>query len=77
MKRIILIVLDSVGIGEMPDAGEYGDTGSNTLRAAARSTRFSMPNMKKLGLFHIDGVSECNGENTESFDGAVGRLAEA
>lgn len=56
MKRIFLIVLDSVGIGEMPDAGDFGDEGSNTLRAASMSRYFSMPNMKKLGLFHIDGI---------------------
>lgn len=56
MKRIFLIVLDSVGIGEMPDAGAYGDEGSNTLAAAATSSYFSMPNMQRLGLFNIDGV---------------------
>jgi phosphopentomutase len=56
-KRIFLIVLDSVGIGEEPDAAEYGDEGSNTLAAAATSSFFNMPNMQKLGLFNIDGVS--------------------
>ncbi|HEX2985801.1 MAG TPA: phosphopentomutase [Caproiciproducens sp.] len=56
-KRIFLIVLDSVGIGEEPDAAEYGDEGSNTLAACATSRYFSMPNMQKLGLFNIDGVS--------------------
>ena len=35
MKRVFLIVLDSVGIGEMPDADNYGDKGSNTLKAAS------------------------------------------
>lgn len=57
MKRIFLIVLDSVGIGAMEDAGEYGDLGTNTLASAASSSFFSMPNMKKLGLFNIDGVT--------------------
>lgn len=56
MKRVILIVLDSVGIGEMPDAAEYGDAGSNTLKAVSKSPYFSMPNMRKLGYFNIDGV---------------------
>lgn len=56
-KRIFLIVLDSVGIGEEPDAEEYGDVGSNTLAAAASSSFFDMPNMRELGLFNIDGVS--------------------
>lgn len=57
MKRIFLIVLDSVGIGAMEDAGEYGDLGTNTLASASSSSFFSMPNMKKLGLFNIDGVT--------------------
>lgn len=59
MKRIFLIVLDSVGIGGAPDAAEYFDEGSNTLAAAASSKYFDMPNMQKLGLFNIDGV-DCN-----------------
>ena len=45
MKRVFLIVLDSVGIGEMPDAAHYGDEGSNTLLAASTSEYFSMPVM--------------------------------
>ena len=57
MKRIFLIVLDSFGIGEMPDAANYGDEGSNTLGTVAKSSEFSMPNMAKLGLFNIDGVT--------------------
>ena len=56
MKRVFLIVCDSFGIGEMDDAAEYNDQGSNTLRAVSKSNYFSMPNMKKLGLFNIDGV---------------------
>lgn len=57
MKRIFLIVLDSFGIGEMQDAAAYGDHDVNTLRSVSGSPFFSMPNMKKLGLFNIDGVS--------------------
>ena len=57
MKRIFIIVLDSFGIGEMPDAANYGDEGSNTLGTVAKSPEFSMPNMAKLGLFNIDGVT--------------------
>lgn len=56
MKRVFLIVLDSFGIGEMPDAASYGDEGSNTVKAASTSEYFCMPNMKKLGFFNIDGV---------------------
>lgn len=58
MKRIFLIVLDSVGIGEMPDAAAFGDAGSNTVKAASKSTYFAMSNMQKLGLFDIDGLCE-------------------
>lgn len=74
MKRVFLIVLDSVGIGEMPDAADFGDEGSNTLAAAATSPYFSMPNMKKLGLFNIDGVT-C-GEKEAEPEGAAARMTE-
>ena len=56
MKRVFLIVLDSVGIGAMPDSAEYGDVGVNTLRAASASPYFHLPNLERMGLFHIDGV---------------------
>lgn len=55
-KRTFLIVLDSVGIGEMPDAGKWGDEGSNTLGAIRNHPEFSCPNLEKMGLFNIDGV---------------------
>ena len=55
-KRIFLIVLDSVGIGAEPDAAEYGDEGTNTLKSAATSQYFHMPNMESLGLFNIEGI---------------------
>lgn len=73
-KRVILIVLDSVGIGEMPDAAEYGDVGSNTLKAASTSPYFSMPNMRKLGYFNIDGVEI--GEKEKHPRGSFARMAE-
>ena len=53
MKRVFLIVLDSVGMGEMPDAAEYGDAGSNTILAVSKSPYFSMPNMKKLDILTL------------------------
>lgn len=56
MKRVFLIVLDSVGIGEMPDADKYGDVGSNTLKACSKSTKFNIPTLKQMGLGNIDGV---------------------
>jgi len=57
MKRVIIIVLDSAGVGELPDAAEYGDEGSNTLgNIAAAVSGFSLPNLEKLGLGNIDGI---------------------
>ncbi len=58
MKRVILIVLDSFGIGEAPDAADYGDEGSNTLHTVSADPFFSMPNTIGMGLFSIDGVDE-------------------
>ncbi len=59
-KRIVMIVLDSVGAGEAPDAAAYGDAGSNTLgHIAAQTAGFSLPNLARLGLGNIlplDGV---------------------
>jgi phosphopentomutase len=79
MKRIFIVVLDSVGIGELPDADLYGDVGSHTLYAASTSNYFSMPNMKKLGLFDIDGVKEKFPEigKGTAFDGTIARMAES
>lgn len=75
MKRIFLIVLDSFGIGEMPDSEEYGDKGSNTLKAVTASKEFHTPNMGKLGLFHIDGVEL--GRKSEQLIGSFARMTEA
>jgi phosphopentomutase len=52
-KRIVWIVLDSVGIGEMPDAPAYGDTGSDTLGNLARVQPLHLPNLCRLGLANI------------------------
>ena len=57
-KRVFLVVLDSVGIGEMPDSAEYGDAGSNTVRSCAESPLFSMPNMERYGLFDLEGIRD-------------------
>lgn len=78
MKRVFLVVLDSVGVGELPDAALYGDEGSHTLLAASTSPYFNMPVMKRLGLFQIDGVRErLPKEYLElAYEGTVARLAE-
>jgi len=52
-RRVIWIVLDSVGIGEMPDAAKYGDAGSDTLGNIARQRQLHVPNFCKLGLANI------------------------
>jgi len=52
-RRVIWIVLDSVGIGEMPDAATYGDTGSDTLGNIARRRALRLPNLCRLGLGNI------------------------
>ncbi len=56
MKRVFLIVLDSLGIGEMPDAANFGDNNCNTLRSVAKSSKFSVPNLIALGLGDIEGI---------------------
>ena len=75
MKRVFLIVLDSFGIGEMPDADKFGDVGTNTLLTCSKSPYFSMPNMGKLGLFNIEGVTA--GNRQEKITGKVARMTEA
>ncbi len=75
MKRVFLIVLDSFGIGAMPDAAEYGDVGVNTLGTVAGSSHFHMPNMAKLGLFNIDGVTA--GEREACPRASYARMTEA
>ena len=75
MKRIFLIVLDSCGIGQMPDAASFGDVGVNTLRSCAGSSKFSVPNLLKAGLGNLDGVDYL--PKTATPTGAVARLTEA
>ncbi len=75
MKRVFLIVLDSFGIGEMEDAAEYNDKGTNTLKSVSSSSYFHMPNMGRLGLFNLDGV-DC-GEKAAEPDARIARMKEA
>ncbi|MBQ8783537.1 MAG: phosphopentomutase [Clostridia bacterium] len=73
-NRTFLIVLDSFGIGEMPDAKDFGDEGSNTLKAVFNSKEFNAPNLQKLGLFNIDGVEV--GEKVKHPTASFARLQE-
>lgn len=75
MRRVFLVVLDSFGIGELPDAAEYGDLTTNTLASVAKSEYFNMPNMRKLGFFEIDGVEVYEHQN--SYSGRICRMKEA
>ena len=75
MKRIFLIVLDSFGVGAMPDSEAFGDVGVSTLAACAKSDKLHIPNLIAAGLGNLDGVS-CL-PKVSNPTGAVARLAEA
>lgn len=77
MKRVFLIVLDSFGIGEMADAADYGDKGTNTIGSVSSSAYFHVPNLKKLGIFNIEGVNCEKKEPVEAPLAAVARMREA
>lgn len=75
MKRVVLIVLDSVGIGEMPDADLYNDVGSNTIGNISKKVGgLKLPNLEKLGLGNIDGAEGIN--KTTNPTGVFGKCAE-
>ena len=57
IKRVFLIVLDSCGIGEAPDADKFGDTGCSTIKTISESEYFNIPKLLSLGYGEIDGLS--------------------
>ena len=71
--RVILIVLDSVGIGALPDAAAYGDEGSNTLGNIARQVPLRLPALRSLGLDRVVSLGE---STTADPQGAYGRMTE-
>ncbi|MBI5286021.1 MAG: phosphopentomutase, partial [Deltaproteobacteria bacterium] len=75
-KRVVLLVLDSLGIGELPDAHEYGDEGNDTLGNIIKAVgSLNLPNLEAMGLGHIEGV-----EGIRTVEGPLasyGRMAEA
>ncbi|MCI8599753.1 MAG: phosphopentomutase [Lachnospiraceae bacterium] len=77
IKRVFLIVLDSVGIGELPDADAFGDRGSNTLKACYDSGKLCVPNMERLGLFAIQGNEYGRRIDVPEIEGSFGRLKES
>lgn len=66
MKRVFLIVLDSFGVGEAPDAADFGDAGANTLKSAYESGKLNVPNLIAMGLGNIDGVNSIAKADTPS-----------
>ena len=74
--RVIWIVLDSVGIGEMPDAAAYGDLGSNTLGNIAKRRSLRLPNLCRLGLANIQPIAglEVVAEPRGAFVGPLRRV---
>ena len=71
--RVVLIVMDSVGIGELPDADAYGDRGSNTVGNIARAIPLRIPTLRSLGLARLVDI----GGDRPTPVGAYGRMAEA
>lgn len=73
-RRVFVIVLDSYGCGNAPDAEAFGDMGSNTLKSISANEDYCTPNMKKMGLFNIEGNEYAEG--VQKPVGAYGRLTE-
>ena len=74
-KRVILIVMDSFGIGQMPDSDKFGDFSVNTMKSCYSSSEFRADNLRSLGLFNIDGVDYAEGSDKPV--GAYARMTEA
>ncbi len=74
-SRVIVIVLDSVGAGELPDAAAYGDQGSDTLGNIARAVPLAVPTLRALGLSRVAAIGVRDGDAAGA--GAYGRMAEA
>ena len=64
IKRVITIVLDGFGVGEAPDAKDYGDVGSNTFAGIYNNIKLNIPKLKKLGLYNIEEIGIDEKEET-------------
>jgi hypothetical protein len=73
-ERVILLVLDSVGVGELPDARTYSDEGSDTLGNIARQVPLAIPTLRALGIERVSSIPR--EATTGSPIGAFGRMAE-
>ena len=75
MKRVVILLLDGVGAGELPDAGRFGDTGSNSLANTARAVGgLNLPNLQALGLGNIIALEGC--PPLANASAAFGKMAE-
>ena len=74
MKRIFIIVLDSLGIGAEPDAADFGDVGANTLRSVSAGKGFAIPHLLEAGIGNLDGVDYL--PRTDKPTAALARLQE-
>ena len=74
MRRVFLVVLDSLGIGELPDAKSFGDINCNTLKRISRSPNFRFESLKDMGMGNIDGLDFLPRQDRPK--AAVCRLAE-
>lgn len=78
MKRVIIIVMDSAGIGELPDAALYGDIGSNTLLNIKKAVpEMNLKSLNELGLSSIGGCALLSDKKISAPKGAYGKLGEA
>ena len=74
-RRVVLLVLDSVGVGELPDAADFGDEGSHTLGHIAEVVEgFDLPHLRRMGLGNIEGIPQLEGVDVPVAD--FGRMAE-
>ncbi len=74
MKRVFLIVLDSVGAGAAPDAANFGDAGAHTIKSISKSPYFSIPNLCRMGIGNIEGLEFLG--RTDTPTAAFGRMRE-
>lgn len=75
-KRIAVIVMDSVGIGELPDAAQFGDAGSHTLGHIAREYEMQLPHLRALGLDRIARIHDWQPDESQPAQAYYGKMAE-
>ncbi len=76
MKKVILMVLDSLGVGELPDAAKFGDEGAHTFNHASENTPgFKIPNLVEFGIGNLDGIADGKFKTDEPI-GAYGKAVE-